>query len=121
MVPASCRTMATEQWFVGPLPAGSGETPPLGDLESGAQPCEDPSWSPPPGGPGNPPEAEPENGVQGQLPEVSTSTPSPERLAPGPRPTPPRLPLDTMFSPITEQHCYLLKKADDFQSYLLYR
>ncbi|XP_055399075.1 UPF0575 protein C19orf67 homolog isoform X3 [Bubalus kerabau] len=26
-----------------------------------------------------------------------------------------------MFSPITEQLCYLLKKADDFQSYLLYR
>ncbi|XP_055399064.1 UPF0575 protein C19orf67 homolog isoform X2 [Bubalus kerabau] len=25
-----------------------------------------------------------------------------------------------MFSPITEQLCYLLKKADDFQSYLLY-
>lgn len=63
---------------------------------------------------------EPED-VQGQLPEASTSTPSPEPLAPGPRPAPPRLPLDTMFSPITEQFRYLLKKADDFQSYLLYR
>ncbi|KAF4014512.1 hypothetical protein G4228_005911 [Cervus hanglu yarkandensis] len=112
--------MATEQWFVGPLPAGSGETPPLDDLESGAQPCEDPSWSPPPGGPGNPTEAEPEKDVQGQLPQTPTSTPSPERPAPGPRPTPPRLPLDTLFSPVTEQLCYLLKKADDFQSYLLY-
>ncbi|XP_059243716.1 UPF0575 protein C19orf67 homolog [Mustela nigripes] len=111
--------MTTEQWFVEPLPPGPGETPPPGDLEPGAQPCGDPSWSASPGGPGNPPEAEPED-VQGQLPEASTATPSPEPLAPGPGSAPPRLPLDTMFSPITEQLRYLLKKADDFQSYLLY-
>nr|XP_060483341.1 UPF0575 protein C19orf67 homolog [Panthera onca] len=111
--------MATEQWFVEPLPPGPGETPPADDLEPGAQPCGDPSWLASPGGPGDPPEAEPED-VQGQLPEASTATPSPEPLAPGPGPAPPRLPLDTMFSPITEQLRYLLKKADDFQSYLLY-
>lgn len=110
--------MATEQWFVEPLPPGPGETPPPDDLEAGAQLCGDASWLASPGGPGDPPEAEPED-VQGQLQEASTATPSPEPLAPGP--APPRLPLDTMFSPITEQLRYLLKKADDFQSYLLYR
>nr|XP_045372049.1 UPF0575 protein C19orf67 homolog isoform X2 [Camelus bactrianus] len=111
--------MATEQWFVGPLPAGSGETPLLDDSQPGAQPCGDPLRSPPSGQPGDPPEAEPED-VEGQLPEASTSSPSLEPLAPGPGPAP-RLSLDTMFSPITEQLRYLLKKADDFQSYLLYR
>ncbi|XP_014652387.1 PREDICTED: UPF0575 protein C19orf67 homolog isoform X3 [Ceratotherium simum simum] len=111
--------MATEQWFVGPLPPGPGETPPPDDLESGAQPCGDLSWSTPPGRPGDPPQAEPQD-VQGQVPEASTSTPSPEPLAPGPGRAPPRLPWDTMFSPITEQLRYLLKKADDFQNYLLY-
>uniref|UniRef100_A0A8C2YTC8 Chromosome 19 open reading frame 67 n=1 Tax=Chinchilla lanigera TaxID=34839 RepID=A0A8C2YTC8_CHILA len=35
-------------------------------------------------------------------------------------PTPAHLTLDAMFSPVTEQLRYLLKKADDFQSYLLY-
>ncbi|XP_077715807.1 UPF0575 protein C19orf67 homolog isoform X4 [Canis aureus] len=109
--------MATEQWFVEPLLPGPGETPPPDDLEAGAQLCGDASWLASPGGPGDPPEAEPED-VQGQLQEASTATPSPEPLAPGP--APPRLPLDTMFSPITEQLRYLLKKADDFQSYLLY-
>lgn len=112
--------MATEQWFVETLPPGPGETPPPDHLEPGAQPCRDCSWSASPGGPGDPPEAEQED-VQGQLPEASTATPSPEPLAPGPGPAPPRLPLDTMFSPITEQLRYLLKKADDFQSFLLYR
>ncbi|XP_019519664.1 PREDICTED: UPF0575 protein C19orf67 homolog [Hipposideros armiger] len=112
--------MATEQWFVGPLPRGPGETRPPDDLESGAQLCEgDPSWSRPPGQPGDPPKAEPED-VQEQLLEASPSTPSPEPMAPGRGPAPPRLPLDTMFRPITEQLCYLLKKADDFQSYLIY-
>lgn len=107
---------------MGPLPPGPGETPPPDDLESGAQPCGDLSWSTPPGRPGDPPEAEPQDqDVQGQLPEASTSMPYPEPLAPGPGHPPPRLPLDTMFSPITEQLRYLLKKADDFQSYLLYR
>ncbi|XP_062965235.1 UPF0575 protein C19orf67 homolog [Cynocephalus volans] len=111
--------MATEQWFVGPLPLGPGETPPPEDLESGTQPCGDPSWSTPPSRPGDPPEPEPED-AQGQLPEAPACTPSPKPLAPSPAPAPPRLSLDTMFSPITEQLCYLLKKADDFQSYLLY-
>lgn len=110
--------MATEQWFMGPLTSGTGETLPPDDLEPGAQPCRDPSWSTPPGRPGDPAQAEPED-VRGQLPETSPSTPSPEPLVPGP--TPPCLPLDTLFSPITEQLRYLLKKADDFQSYLLYR
>nr|KAF6400490.1 hypothetical protein HJG63_001751 [Rousettus aegyptiacus] len=109
--------MATEQWFVGPLPPGSEETPPQDDLEPRVQPCGDPSWSTPPVRPGDPPQAEPED-VQDQRPEACPSTPSPEPLAPGP--APPRFPLDTMFSPITEQLRYLLKKADDFQSYLLY-
>uniref|UniRef100_A0A2K6SWS8 Uncharacterized protein n=1 Tax=Saimiri boliviensis boliviensis TaxID=39432 RepID=A0A2K6SWS8_SAIBB len=52
--------------------------------------------------------------------EAPASTPSPEPLVPGPGPAPPRLPLETLFSPVTEQLRYLLKKADDFQSYLLY-
>ncbi|KAG3280154.1 UPF0575 protein C19orf67 homolog [Ictidomys tridecemlineatus] len=111
--------MASEQWFVGPLPLGPGETPPLDDLEPGTQPCRDPSWSTPPGRPEDPPELEPED-AQGQLLEVPASMPSPEPPAPDRGPTPARLPLDAMFSPITEQLRYLLKKADDFQSYLLY-
>lgn len=112
--------MATEQWFVGPLPAGIGETPPSDGLEPGTQPCEDPSWSMPPDQPGDAAQEEPED-VQGKLPKASSpSTPSLEPLALDPEPTP-RLPLDTMFSPITEQLRYLLKKADDFQSFLLYR
>ncbi|XP_006100389.1 UPF0575 protein C19orf67 homolog [Myotis lucifugus] len=112
--------MATEQWFVEPiLPGGTGEKLPQDDMEPGAQPCGDPSWSAPSSRPGDPAQVEPED-VQGQLPKASPSTPSPEPLAPGPGPTPPRLPLDTLFSPITEQLRYLLKKADDFQSYLLF-
>lgn len=112
--------MATEQWFVGPLPQGPGETQPRDDLEPGAQPCGDPSWSTPLGRPGDPPKVGPED-VQEQLLEASPSTSSPEPLAPGPGSAPPPLPLDTMFSPISEQLRYLLKKADDFQSYLIYR
>ncbi|XP_066109420.1 UPF0575 protein C19orf67 homolog [Saccopteryx bilineata] len=111
--------MATEQWFVGPLPPGSGETTPPDDLEPGAQRCGDHSWSMSPGQPGDPAQAELED-VQEQLSVASPSTPSPELLGPGPGLTPPRLPLDTIFSPITDQLRYLLKKADDFQSYLLY-
>ncbi|KAK2503865.1 hypothetical protein MC885_021827 [Smutsia gigantea] len=112
--------MATEQRFAEPLPVGPGETPPPDDLEPGAQPCGDPLWSTPTSQPGDPPEAEPED-VQGQLLEAPTSMPSPESLAPGPGTATPCLHLDTMFSPITEQLRYLLKKADDFQSCLLYR
>nr|XP_012613874.1 UPF0575 protein C19orf67 homolog isoform X4 [Microcebus murinus]XP_012613875.1 UPF0575 protein C19orf67 homolog isoform X4 [Microcebus murinus]XP_020139533.1 UPF0575 protein C19orf67 homolog isoform X4 [Microcebus murinus] len=112
--------MASEQWFVGPLPLGPGETPPPDDLEPGAQACGKPSWSTPPAIPGDPPEPEAED-VQEQLQEApAASTPSPEPLGPGPGPAAPRLALDTMFSPITEQLRYLLKKAEDFQSYLLY-
>ncbi|XP_006161073.1 UPF0575 protein C19orf67 homolog isoform X2 [Tupaia chinensis] len=113
--------MATEQWFLEPLPLGAGDTPPPpDDLEPEREPSGDPSWLTSPGRPRDPPELEPE-GAQGQLQEVPTSTPSPEPLGPGPGPPLPRLPLDTIFSPITEQLSYLLKKADDFQSYLLYR
>ncbi|XP_024412552.1 UPF0575 protein C19orf67 homolog [Desmodus rotundus] len=109
--------MATEEWFV--EPAGTGETPPSDGLEPGAQPCEDPSRSTPPARLGDAAQEELED-VQGQLSKASSpSTPPLEPLALDPGPTP-RLPLDTMFSPITEQLRYLLKKADDFQSYLLY-
>ena len=101
-------------------PAGTGETPPSDGLEPGAQPCEDPSRSTPPARLGDAAQEELED-VQGQLSKASSpSTPPLEPLALDPGPTP-RLPLDTMFSPITEQLRYLLKKADDFQSYLLYR
>ncbi|XP_004715544.1 UPF0575 protein C19orf67 homolog [Echinops telfairi] len=113
--------MATEQWFAGPLPRGPGETPPPEDLEPGARPCGGPSWSMSPGGPADPAELamEPED-VQGPVSEAPASTSSPEPLIPGPGPAPARLPLETMLSPVTEQLRYLLKKADDFQSYLLY-
>ncbi|XP_007952554.1 UPF0575 protein C19orf67 homolog [Orycteropus afer afer] len=110
--------MATEQWFVGPLPLGPGETPPK-DLEPEAPPRGEPSWSTPPDRPADPAELELLD-APGALPEPPSSTPSPEPLTSGSGPDPPRLPLDTMFSPITEQLRYLLKKADDFQSYLLY-
>lgn len=112
--------MATEQWFLGPHPRGPTETQPPDDFEPGAEPCGDPSWSTPPGQPGDPAKAQQED-VQEQLLKSSPSTPTPEPLAPGQGPVPPRLSLDTMFSPITEQLHYLLKKADDFQSYLIYR
>nr|XP_014978602.1 UPF0575 protein C19orf67 homolog isoform X3 [Macaca mulatta] len=111
--------MATEQWFEGSLPLDPGETPPPDALEPGTPPCGDPSWSTPPSRPGNPPEPDPED-AEGQLAEAPASTPSPEPLVPGPGPAPPRLSLDILFSPITQQLRYLLKKADDFQSYLLY-
>ncbi|XP_008062514.1 UPF0575 protein C19orf67 homolog [Carlito syrichta] len=107
--------MATEPWLAGP-----GETPPPDALKPGAQPAGDPPWSTPPGRPGDTPQPEPED-AQGQLlPEAPASTPFPEPLAPSPGPFLPRLSLDAMFSPITEQLRYLLKKADEFQSYLLY-
>nr|XP_008252288.1 UPF0575 protein C19orf67 homolog isoform X2 [Oryctolagus cuniculus] len=105
--------MASEQWFMGPLPLPCpGETPPTDGSEAGPQPCGDPRWLMSPGRPGDPLEP---------LLEAPACTPSPEEpLAPDPGPVPTRLPLDTMFSPITEQLRYLLSKADDFQSYLLY-
>ncbi|XP_063084580.1 UPF0575 protein C19orf67 homolog isoform X2 [Cavia porcellus] len=104
--------MATEQWFSG---LGPGITPPaLEDLEPGAQPCGNPSWATPPGRPEDPPATEAE-GAQVQVAEAATLDAGPAVAAPT------RLTLDAMFSPITEQLRYLLKKADDFQSYLLYR
>ncbi|XP_021106055.1 UPF0575 protein C19orf67 homolog isoform X3 [Heterocephalus glaber] len=106
--------MATEPWFSGSSPLGPGETPSLDDLKPGLQPCGDPSWSTPPGKPEDPPATEPED-AQGQ---VAVEAAGPES---GPAvPPSARLTLDAMFSPITEQLCYLLKKADEFQSYLLY-
>ncbi|XP_006874344.1 PREDICTED: UPF0575 protein C19orf67 homolog [Chrysochloris asiatica] len=111
--------MATEQWFLEPLPPGPGETPPPEDLEPGAPPCGNHSWSTSPDRPADPAELEPED-AQGPLPEVPASTSSPESVTPGPELAASGLPLETMFSPITDQLHYLLKKADDFQSYLLY-
>ncbi|KAM6216802.1 UPF0575 protein C19orf67 homolog [Rhynchocyon petersi] len=111
--------MALEQWFMGPKPPGPGETPLSEDLEPGAQPCREHLWPTPPNRPAIPAESEAED-AQGPLPLASASTLSPEPLSPGSGPAPPLLPLDTMFSPIIEQLRYLLKKADDFQSYLLY-
>lgn len=107
-VPTPCPpTMATEQWFSG---LGLGSTPPaLEDPEPGTQPCGDPSWATPLGRPEDSPATEAE-GTQGQVAEAAALDPGPAVLA-----------LDTMFSPVTEQLRYLLKKADDFQSYLLYR
>ncbi|XP_023575967.1 UPF0575 protein C19orf67 homolog isoform X2 [Octodon degus] len=105
--------MATEEWFSGPPSLGPGETPSLDDLEPGTQPCGDPSWSSPPSRPEDPPTTEPKD-AQGQV--VEAVTPDPGLMVPAPA----RLTLDAMFSPVTEQLRYLLKKADDFQSYLLY-
>lgn len=87
--PPSCRTMATEQWFVGAAPRGLwGNAAPgrlgiwgtalrrlrgrllLADL-------------------GTHPRRSPRTVFRDSCPEASTSTPPPERLAPGPRPTPP--------------------------------
>ncbi|XP_058146144.1 UPF0575 protein C19orf67 homolog [Dasypus novemcinctus] len=99
--------MATEQWLVGPLPPGPRETPTPEDLEPRGQ-----AGGAPPGDPAEPEEA------QAPRPKPRVSTPSPEPTAAGP--APPRLSLNTIFSPITDQLRYLLKKADDFQSYLLY-
>ncbi|XP_005381143.2 PREDICTED: UPF0575 protein C19orf67 homolog [Chinchilla lanigera] len=104
--------MATEEWFSGPLPLDPGETPSLGYLDPGAQPCGDPLWSTPPGRPEDPPATEPED-AHGQIAEAASDPGSTV-------PTPAHLTLDAMFSPVTEQLRYLLKKADDFQSYLLY-
>ncbi|XP_008853641.2 UPF0575 protein C19orf67 homolog isoform X2 [Nannospalax galili] len=103
--------MAVEPWFAGPLALGPGEAPPL-DLESGPPPCGAPSWSAP---------GHLEQAPLQQLLEAPVSAPSTEPLAPEPGPTTARLPLDAMFSPITDQLRYLLKKADDFQGYLFYR
>ncbi|XP_069857934.1 UPF0575 protein C19orf67 homolog isoform X2 [Dipodomys merriami] len=97
--------MASEPW-----PARSpAETPPPppppppDGAEPGAQPRR--------AGPEEPPEPPP---------EPPAPTPSPEPPAPEPGPAPARLALDAMFSPVTDQLRYLLRKADDFQSYLLY-
>ncbi|XP_060037392.1 UPF0575 protein C19orf67 homolog isoform X2 [Erinaceus europaeus] len=116
--------MASEPWF--------GE-PPLPDgLESAA-----PQWpTPPPGRPGDPgpPEEEEQEqrGAQqeGRAPQPPAPLPEPPVPAaptarspetPEPPGPPVRLALEAMFSPVTEQLRYLLKKAGDFQNYLLFR
>lgn len=110
--------MATEPWFAGSLALGPGEAPPSEELGPGPPPYGDPSWSPV-----RRPEASAELEPQRAQPmmEAPASTSSREPLAAELGPTPARLPLDSMFSPITDQLRYLLRKADDFQSYLLYR
>lgn len=108
--------MAAESWFAGSLALGPGEAPPSDDLVPGPPPYEDPSSSP-----ARRPEASAEQEPQQaqQLMETPASATSREALAAELGPA--RLPLDSMFSPITDQLRYLLRKADDFQSYLLYR
>nr|XP_044995051.1 UPF0575 protein C19orf67 homolog [Jaculus jaculus] len=116
--------MAAEPWFPGPLSLGPGETPPMeeDDVEPREQPCAQAKWSSSsPGRPEAPGEPEPEEGQAQQMlkaPAAATAAQTPAAEEPGPSPA--RLSLDAMFSPITEQLRYLLKKADDFQSYLLY-
>jgi hypothetical protein len=102
--------MAAEPWFAEPLPLSPGETAPLDRLE-------------PPERPEDPRELQPEAAQLSLLQEAPGSTPSPpDPMVPEPGPAAPaRLALDAMFSPVTDQLRYLLKKADDFQSYLLYR
>ncbi|XP_040846170.1 UPF0575 protein C19orf67 homolog [Ochotona curzoniae] len=111
--------MATAEWFLESLPMESDETPISNareedqeDRKATPQPCKDPQWLP---SPDQVPKDSP------LLLEPPTCTPSPEEaLTSGPGPAVPCLPLDTLFSPIIEQLRYLLKKADEFQSYLLY-
>lgn len=110
--------MAAEPWFAGSLALGPGEAPPSEELGPGPPPYGDPSWSPA-GRPETSAEQEPQR-TQPMM-EAPASTSSREPLAAELGPAPARLPLDSMFSPITDQLRYLLRKADDFQSYLLYR
>lgn len=106
--------MAAEPWFA----LGPGEAPPSDKLGPGLPPYGEPPWSPA----GRPEaSAEMEQHQPQPLLEVPASASSREPLAAELGPTPARLPLDSMFSPITDQLRYLLRKADDFQSYLLYR
>ncbi|XP_048196625.1 UPF0575 protein C19orf67 homolog [Perognathus longimembris pacificus] len=109
--------MASEPW----LSRSPAETPPpLDGSEPGAQPRRaDPSWPSPPPRPEDPAELRPGDAREAPL-EPTAPTPSPEPSLPEPGPAPARLALDAMFSPVTDQLRYLLKKADDFQSYLLY-
>lgn len=110
--------MAAEPWFAGSLALAPGEAPPSEELGPGPPPYGDPSWSPV-GRPEASAELEPQRAQP--MMEAPASTSSREPLAAELGPTPARLPLDSMFSPITDQLRYLLRKADDFQSYLLYR
>ncbi|XP_076427961.1 UPF0575 protein C19orf67 homolog isoform X7 [Peromyscus maniculatus bairdii] len=109
--------MAAEPWVAGSLALGPGEAPPSDELGPGPPPYGDPSWSP-----ARRPEASAEQEPQRaqQLMEAPASASSREPLAAELGPAQARLPLDSMFSPITDQLRYLLRKADDFQSYLLY-
>lgn len=110
--------MAAEPWFAGSLALGPGEAPPSDELGPGPPPYGDPSWSPT-GRPEASAELEPQRAQP--LMEAPGSASSREPLAAELGPAPTRFPLDSMFSPITDQLRYLLRKADDFQSYLLYR
>ncbi|KAK7798989.1 hypothetical protein U0070_000376 [Myodes glareolus] len=107
--------MAAESWFAGSLALRPEVAPPSDDLVPGPPPYGDPSWSPA-GRPEASAEQEPQRAQQ--LMETPASASSREPLAAELGPA--RLPLDSMFSPITDQLRYLLRKADDFQSYLLY-
>nr|XP_021487845.1 UPF0575 protein C19orf67 homolog [Meriones unguiculatus] len=109
--------MAAEPWFAGSLALGPGEAPPSDELGPGPPPYGDPSWSPT-GRPEASAELEPQRAQP--LMEAPGSASSREPLAAELGPAPTRFPLDSMFSPITDQLRYLLRKADDFQSYLLY-
>ncbi|XP_031803558.1 UPF0575 protein C19orf67 homolog isoform X3 [Sarcophilus harrisii] len=112
--------MASEPWFGGLLPTGVRDSLPAGDSVPGPAPTphggvESP-WPVVPSRAGASADAEPGGPVPGQ-PLASAPLPGPPQA---PAPGPALLPLESMFSPITEQLRYLLKKAEDFQSYLLY-
>lgn len=95
--------MAAESWFAGSLALGPGEAPPSEELGPGPQPYGDPSWSPA-GRPEGSTELEPQR-AQSMM-EAPTSTSSREPLAAELGAAPARLPLDSMFSPITDQLRY---------------
>ncbi|XP_043835998.1 UPF0575 protein C19orf67 homolog [Dromiciops gliroides] len=112
--------MASESWFGGLLPTGVRDPLPAGDSVPGPVPtphsrAESP-WPVAAGRTGAPADAESGGPLPGQ-PLASAPLSGPP---PAPAPGPALLPLESMFSPITEQLRYLLKKAEDFQSYLLY-
>ncbi|XP_006900878.1 PREDICTED: UPF0575 protein C19orf67 homolog [Elephantulus edwardii] len=108
--------MASEQWFVDVQPRGGEEKAPPPEETEGPEP-EAPSgpepWAKPPQRPADPTEQEAE-GPRGPQPEAAAFPPSQGPIASF------RLPMESLFFPITEQFRYLWKKADDFQSYLLY-
>ena len=100
--------MAAEPWFTGSLALGPGEAPPSEELGPGPPPYGDPSWSPA-GRPETSAEQEPQRAQP--MMEAPASTSSREPLAAELRPAPARLPLDSMFSPITDQLRYQIGRA----------